>query len=306
MEYQYANHLSDYRNWDQLSHAEGWIVFPDNIGSHLCIDESSISQGELYTIITNRKAGCKKGAIVAMIKGTQSEEISKILEIIPEQKRNQVEEVSLDLAPTMYKIVRDSFPNAVQVIDRFHVSKLAIEAVQKLRIKHRWEAIEQENNEIELAKETNQKYKPMVLENGDTLKQLLARSRYLLFKSQEKWTYKQRERAELLFRYYPDIEHAYKLSRSLNRIYSTSKTKQGAMTKLAHWYKDVEEFNQKAFNTVAKTIKNNYKRITNFFITRNTNAEAEAFNAKIKSFRALLRGVNDKAFFFYRLSQIYA
>lgn len=38
------------------------------------------------------------------------------------------------------------FPNATQVIDRFHVQKLAIDALQELRISHRWKAIEQENN----------------------------------------------------------------------------------------------------------------------------------------------------------------
>ncbi|WP_262495829.1 MULTISPECIES: transposase [Chryseobacterium] len=48
----------------------------------------------------------------------------------------------------MKLIVKKSFPNALQVIDRFHVQKLAVEAIQEFRIKHRWEAIEMENNAI--------------------------------------------------------------------------------------------------------------------------------------------------------------
>ncbi|MFA6819940.1 MAG: transposase [Bacteroidaceae bacterium] len=84
--------------------------------------------------------------------------------------------------------------------DRFHVQQLAYDAVQQMRIAYRWEAIEQENKEIELAKSLKKKYIPDVLENGDTLKQLLARSRYILFKRQNKWTPSQHRRAELLFR----------------------------------------------------------------------------------------------------------
>jgi transposase len=82
-------------------------------------------------------------------------------------------------------IVKRSFPNAVRVTDRFHVQKLATEAVQDLRIKHRWEALDLENNLIERARSNKTEYKPEILKNGDTLKQLLARSRYFLYKSRD-------------------------------------------------------------------------------------------------------------------------
>ena len=114
------------------------------------------------------------------------------------------------MSPTMAKIARKCFPKATQVTDRFHVQQLAYDAVQEMRIAFRWEAIDQENKEIELARTTKKKYIPDVLENGDTLKQLLARSRYLLFKRENKWTPSQHRRAELLFRYYPSLEEAYR------------------------------------------------------------------------------------------------
>jgi hypothetical protein len=31
-----------------------WIIYPENIGTHLAIDEVALSQGELYTIVTNK------------------------------------------------------------------------------------------------------------------------------------------------------------------------------------------------------------------------------------------------------------
>jgi transposase len=143
---------------------------------------------------------------VAIVEGTSSEQVIEVLEKIPEEKRNQVQEVTLDMADSMRKIVRRCFPKASPVIDRFHVQKLAYDALQEMRIAHRWDAINEETDAMEEAKLSNKKYVPQILENGDTKKQLLARSRYLLFKSQEKWTEKQKQRAKLLFELYPDIK----------------------------------------------------------------------------------------------------
>ncbi|OYP50134.1 transposase, partial [Prevotella sp. P3-120] len=49
-----------------------------------------------------------------------------------------------------------------------------------------------------------------------------------------------------------------------------------------------------------------YDDILNFYNNRSSNAAAESFNAKVKSFRAALRGIRDEKFFLYRLSMIYA
>ena len=90
------------------------------------------------------------------------------------------------MAGNMGLIVKKSFPNASLVIDRFHVQKLALDALQEIRIKHRREALDDENDAIENARNRNLKYSPELLSNGDTLKQLLARSRYLLYKPSSK------------------------------------------------------------------------------------------------------------------------
>jgi transposase len=195
-----------------------------------------------------------------------------------ESVRKKVKEVTLDLAPTMERIVKKSFPKAKMVADRFHVQQLASDAVQQIRIDHRWQAIEQENKEMELAKEAKIPFVADILENGDTLKQLLARSRYLLFKNQQDWSVSQVHRAEILFRLYPDLQQAYQLSRQLSDIFTHSKERIVAFKKLALWYNDVEKASFKSFSTIAKTIENNYEKILNFFDNRSTNASAESFN----------------------------
>ena len=306
LERHYKEHLSHYYQWDQFSHAEKWLLFPENMGARLSIDETSLSDGELYTIVTNKVAKGRKGAIVAIVAGTKADDVIEVLERIPEELLNGVEEVTLDMADSMRKIVRRCFPKATRVIDRFHVQKLAHDALQEMRIAHRWDAINQETEAKEQAKLSKEKYIPELLENGDSNKQLLARSRYLLFKSADKWTEKQKQRAKLLFDLYPDIKKAYSLTHSLRMIFSKNTIKDAARLSLAKWYNQVNEADFKSFNTIAATVYEHYDEILNFFINRSTNASAESFNAKIKAFRTSLRGVSDIKFFLFRLANIYA
>lgn len=303
---QYKDHLSDYKIWDQKEHAHKWVLFPSNIGPRLSIDETSLSNGELYTILTNKDAKGKKGAIVAMIEGTTSDYIIDILRKIPQALRNRVSEITLDMASSMNLIAKRSFPNAEQVIDRFHVQKLAFDALQEIRIAHRWDAINEETNDIQNAKEDKVRYVPVLLENGDTKKQLLFRSRYLLFKSPDKWSESQKERARILFNMYPDIKQAFSLVHSLRCIYNQKHPKNVAIAKLALWFNKVADSGFKSFNTISATMYSHYDKILNFFNNRSTNASAESFNAKIKAFRATQRGVRDINFFLFRLCKIYA
>lgn len=306
LEKQYKNDLSSFLEWEQKEHAEDWLLFPKNIGSHLGIDETSLSNGELYTIVTNKKAKGKKGAIVAIAKGTKASVVSSVLMQIPVKQRMKVKEVTLDMAKTMDWIVRECFPNCKKVIDRFHVQKLVSEALQEMRIRERWQALDEENLLIKESKEQKRTYKPYLYSNGDTKKQLLARSRHLLFKTQNKWTESQKERAKILFENFSKLHEGYKLSMMFRSFYEHSKKKQEAKKRLNTWYKKVQEKNFKAFTTAMQSIKNHEGTILNYFPDRSTNASAESFNAKIKGFRALLHGITDKKFFLFRVSSIYA
>lgn len=232
--------------------------------------------------------------------------IIQVLEKIPHKLRKKVSEITLDMAGSMNNIAKSCFPNAKLVTDRFHVQKLAIEAVQEVRIKHRWEAIDEENEAIDKARKQKKKYHPIELENGDTLKQLLARSRYLLYKREKKWTKSQKVRAKLLFEHFPDIQYAYELSQELTKIFDYKGEKIYAISKLALWHEKVVKSGLKVFNTVSRTVQNHYRTILNYFDNRSTNASAESFNAKIKAFRTQFRGVNNIGFFLFRLTQIYA
>ena len=264
--------MSSFNSWAPREHAHQWIVYPENMGTHLSIDEVALSQGELYTIVTNKKFKGKKGSLVAIVAGTKAEQVIEHINRIDYKKRAGVREITLDMANSMKLISKRCFPKAIQVTDRFHVQKLALEALQEIRVKHRWEAMDVENQLISLAKRDKKTYIPELLPNGDSIKQLLARSRYLLYKSREKWTQSQQERAQMLFGLYPDIKKAYNLNQQLRGIYNNHNDKQIAMTKLAHWYRNIEESGFKNFNILLNTITFNYQSILNYFDNRSTNA----------------------------------
>ena len=85
---QYKDSLSDFHSWEQKSHAAEWVLYPENISSHLSIDETALTNGELCTIITSKAGKGKKGTLVAMIAGTKAQNIIKILEKIPQKIRD--------------------------------------------------------------------------------------------------------------------------------------------------------------------------------------------------------------------------
>ncbi len=301
----YKKFSSGFKQWHQKKHAEDYLLFEENMGPFLSIDEVSLSQGELYTFLTNKAGKGKRGTMVACIKGTASKDIIEVLSKLSIYKRLQVKEVTLDMAKNMESAIKNVFTKATLVTDRFHVVKLAMEALQHIRINLRWKELDIENEAIRLAKETNTKYESAVLDNGDTPKQLLARCRYILVKKEADWTENQQQRATLLFAKYPQLKTAYDQTLAFRNIYE-EKNIASAKTRFTNWINDIMEKEIKEFYTVANTVKHNLNNILNFFTHRNTNANAESFNSKIKLFRANLRGVVDTQFFLFRLHKLFA
>lgn len=281
------------------------MLLPENLGPRLSLDEVCLSDGELYTVVTDKAAKGRKGTLIALVRGTRPSAVSAVLMKIPMKERMKVIEVTLDMADTMDWIARECFPNARKVTDRFHAQQLVSEALQEMRIKERWKAIDEENEAIRKTKELGQNYQPLTHSNGDTQKQLLARSRHLLFKPPNRWTGSQKERASILFKAFPELERGYHLSMMFRSVYEHSGTRDEAKIKMEDWHRKVKEKNFSSFLTASASIRAHEGTILNYFPDRSTNASAESFNAKLKGFRALVRGVTDLKFFLFRIAKIY-
>ena len=302
----YKQNIGGFNQWEQLSHADDYLIYPENITANISIDEVSLSKGELYTIVTNKNTKIRnRKSVIAVINGTQAKTIQNVLEKISIEQRNKVTEISMDMARNMNLAAHNSFPNATMVIDRFHVVKLVMDALQHVRVSLRWEAIKAENKAIDEAKIKGEKYEPRELENGDTVKELLARSRYLLYKYEDDWTLNQTQRASILFEEYPQLKSIYNLTLSFRNIYKNL-NKNVALTQFKEWKEQIIQLGIEEFNTVVHSLNYHLDDILNFFDNRNTNANAESFNSKIKGFRANLRGVTDVKFFLFRLEKLFA
>lgn len=302
----YKHKVSGYKQWEQLWHADEYLIFPENMTENISIDEVSLSKGELYTIVTNKNTKAQnKKSVIAIINGTEAKMIQAVLGKIPIEKRNQVKEITMDMAPNMAMAARNSFVNSSQVIDRFHVVRLVMDALQHMRTNLRWKALDDENAAIKKAKNEGRKHQAEILSNGDTLKELLVRSKYLLYKFEDEWTLNQAKRAAILFEKYPLLKKAYKITESFRTLYKLIH-REDAVVKFNEWKQKVGDLKIDEFNTVVNSIEHHLHNILNFFNNRNTNANAESFNSKVKNFRANLRGVTDVKFFLFRLHKLFA
>ena len=315
---QYKEKISGYRNWDQLGHAGEYILFADNFGEDMSLDETCLSNGEVYTVLTNKAARGKKGALAAMVRGVASDTVSAILRLVPVDVRGKVKTVTTDLSSAMMLTAKRVFPNAMTVNDRFHVQQLMAEAIDHMRIDFRWEVLARENEAIRehrakrKAARTRQEkdlvgeWEPERMSNGETKPQVMARSKHILLTHKSRWNPQQQERAGILFRMFPALERAYNLYLELVDIFNKDSSPAVARLNLARWYNRVEAFGYNGFGKVIETFENHNDTIVNYFDGRLTNASAESFNAKIKALRAHFRGVGDIGFFMFRLAKLYS
>lgn len=124
------------------------MLFPDNFGKDMNLDETCLSNGEVYTILTNKAAHGGKGALAAMVRGVASDTVSDILKKVPRGIRRRVKSVTTDLSSAMMLTVRTVFPKAMLINDRFHVQQLVTDAIDQMRIGFRWQVLAEENKAI--------------------------------------------------------------------------------------------------------------------------------------------------------------
>ena len=335
----YKDTISDYGTWEQKGHASEWILLPQNVGKEHGMDETSL-QGELYTIVHNKDAHGRKGAIVAVVKGTNPADVLRVLMQLPADKREMVESVTMDLSDCMRAIAREAFPKATAIRDCFHIVKRGGEGCEEIRLRLKREAVRDLNRQKaefrkylerlaaqrkryrqrmkakhgkkwkksrcgKKPKRLNTRFEPARLENGETLVEALTRCRKQLSMSREKWSAAQEKRAKILFGLYPKLEEAYNLINSLRAIFRNKElTKETAKEKFGEWYEKVAACTLREIKSVRDTIRFYEDEILNYFIKRQTNASAESLNSKIKCFRAQVKGVRDIPFFMYRLATV--
>ncbi len=280
------------------------ILQEKNIGKQMAVDEKTIN-GTCYTILSNRE----NSKIALMAATLKTKYLMQLMGSFDIKKRMKVNSISRDMASHYDWFSRQAFMNAYHVIDKFHVIKNMMEQLQATRIRYR---------QIELARrreyiKNKQPYKEIVLPNGDSILQLLARSKGLLFSMPYSWSQQQKQRAKILFELYPQIKLAYQFVTKIRRWFkppsgkTTYKTTKDKKKQLLHLFINqciktgVEELKNIAF-----MLKNNMANILHYFIAKETNAKAEALNQNLQRFINTNYGTRNIDFFLYRVKLHFA
>ena len=296
------------------------ILNEKNMGSTICIDEKNIN-GDCYTIVSNPETN----KIVLMVNTLRASQIVHILRSnISQEARFAVACVTRDMASNYDWVSRELFPNAYQVADKFHVVKNIIDQVQGVRIRYRQELLRKQR-ELEEASRKQPKLQPdpkiqrelkdlkKELTNGDSMLQLLQRSKGLLHKLPNEHTASQKLRAQLLFRLFPDIKEAYKFSVALRKWYQRPMRNGTSITPSRHLLerkkKALIEIITNHLSSPCEEVKNiayfmvkHIGEICNYFLGYKTNASAEALNQNLQRFIAINYGTRNRDFFLYRIA----
>ena len=313
------------------------MTLPENLGTRLSIDETCLHNGEVYTLLSSKKQEgmTSRSVLAAAVQSTIVDKVSTALEDFPLEARLRVEEVTMDFSNSMLGIARRAFPNAMIVIDCFHITKLIGTALEDIRSALKRKARRKEQKAARTFRDQEQRHlaalkvydvdhpcpysgkkrgrKPLPartystprLANGDTIIELLTRIRYPLLKSPDKWHAKQKTRMELAFELFPTLKEAYGLANGLRALLRSRCSRAEAAGKLQQWKEKVRDFGNPFLISAMETIESREEHVLNYFVARSTNAAAESMNSLIKAFRSLVRGVGDPAFFMFRIGKIF-
>lgn len=209
----------------------------------LCIDEISQRKGrqDFVTVVSD----IDKGKLIEVIDSHKQADIIEILSQQPLEVREQVEEVSVDMWGGFPKVVKEVFPNAVIVFDRFHVMKPVNEELNFIRLQ------------------------VGVKDKG---------SKFIFLKNGEDLTAEEKTQLEEILRRSKRLKSAYEFKEEFREIYEKNTTVEEGKVQLKEWLNKA----QSVYCDATATIRNHLDGICNYFINRTTSGVMEGINNRIK------------------------
>jgi transposase len=255
----------------------------------MCIDEKMI--GKRYTLIFSN---WQTGKIALLLDSLDPILIKEAFNHLDQNKLQEVQGIACDMSPMMKSICREKMPNASIVIDKFHVIKHLLDALQSVRLD-----IKKRIKEEELPNLKNP--------NGWTDLELLEKTRYSLYKQKDTLSVEELELLNKVLEKYPELQKAYEITNALRKWYdkkNVGNSKERMKKLLYNWYNEVKKLKIKAMIKVKNMIERHQEKILNYFNNGQTNAQAENLNARIQRLITNSYGTRNREFLFYRL-QIY-
>lgn len=223
------------------------------------IDETSSKKRHHYVTLF---VDMDENRVVYVTPGKDASVIGTFKQML--QSRNipskQVEQVCADMSPAFRKGVQEQFPEAQLTFDRFHVMKLINEAVDKVR------------------------------REEQSTEQVLKRSRYIWLRNPENLSTKQSDMLHSMSILNLKTGRAYRIKLALQNIYRHADNLDEATTMLRSWYSWAVRSRLDPIREFARTVKNHWSGILNYFDSRLTNGILEGTNSIVQTARARARG----------------
>ncbi len=230
---------------------------------------------KFVTVVSN----IETASLLEVIDSHKSDEIIEVLKAQPTQMRENVKEVSVDMWGGFQKVIKEVFPNALIVIDRFHVVKLVNKALNKIRLL------------LDLKGLKSGCDRPV----GFLRVARAPSNRYLLLKNGADLTGYQRQDLQQLLNNSACLGIAYELKEELRDIYETSTTVKMGYRRLKKRCDPgrVSRPRERAprewlviariiFGQTAQTLEKHIQAICHYFVNRTTSGVMEGINNKIK------------------------
>jgi transposase len=223
--------------------------------THIGIDELSYRRHHEYvTVVIDHVAE----RVVWVHTGKNAETLGEFFKDLGAERCKQLEAVTIDMSAAYLKAVTEASPQAKVIFDRFHVQRLAHDALDEVR---RAQVRETKGSE-----------------EGRALK----RTRFILHKNPWNMTSIESQRLSLLQQVNKPIYRAYMLKESLAGILDGRQVNV-AREKLTEWIGWAERSRLDPFKKLAGTIKAHLEGIVAYVQTKLSNARTEGMNGKIRT-----------------------
>lgn len=282
-------------NWEDSTGQERMVAVlkSENVGPRMMIDEKHIG-GDVFTIFSNQENG--KIALMAETQDVMS--LDTLLNELGPVVDN-VEEVTMDFSPSYKKVIQQVMPEAVLVGDKFHTLQSCFESLQDMRIRIKQEELTKMNE----LKNSNKCYKIPREKNGETIIEIITRSKRSLYKYDKELSEEQKTRMSILFDRYPELKKAYQWITDFRKWYKIDNHKNILQLEkeLEEWCEEIEDDKIQEMKNLANMIDRHKEMILNYFNKGGTNAKAENLNSRIQRFLITNYGIRNKKFFLFRL-----
>ncbi|WP_375490908.1 ISL3 family transposase [uncultured Nostoc sp.] len=224
----------------------------------LGIDEISLVKGQGKFIVV--LVDIDSGKLIGLVKERKQIEIEKIMRNWGEKALEQIEEVSIDMTGNYKYLVEKICPNAYVTVDRFHVTKIVHEELNRARIAEKKTASELKVPEREKVFES------------------LKGNKFTILKAENKLTEKQKSKLDKIREASPIIAIMHSLKEDFHNLFESNKNVGTGMLGLMDWLKKAEPYYQKS----VQTIKRWFGEIVGYFERRTTSGVVEGINNKLK------------------------